>query len=90
MRQLTYSSLVIALLIVVGCAKKSTVEKEIVTVQNCTVTKQGSEAIISCPDGSQIVVPAEVVVEEVETLVEVPTYILVPRGQACDKKDKKN
>lgn len=72
-----------ALLVVmftIGCGEKKTVMgvNNVPVVQNCTVSTQDSNLVVTCPDGTSITLPANVIVNNTETIVEVPVIVAVP------------
>lgn len=44
-------------------------------MQPCLVTKSDDKATITCPDGTVLEVPAEIITETITQTVEVPVYV---------------
>jgi hypothetical protein len=72
---------VVAMLLASGCGKKTETDT-IVQTENCTVFKSGTDAVIECPDGSSVTVPATVINNEIITIR--PVVIQVPKNR-CNR-----
>lgn len=70
--------LITTLIVLVACAESKTklVDKPILVTKNCTVTQVEDSAVITCPDGTSITLPPNVVIQT-ET-VEIPVIVEVP------------
>lgn len=77
--------LTIFLLNCVGCGEKT--DTTVVT-QFCTVVKNDADAVITCPDGSTVTLPPQIINEMIETIIEVPVIIYVPRCEANNNSKK--
>lgn len=60
----------------IGCGKNTEVR---FVSQPCKVEVINTDAVITCPDGSSVVIPAEIIHETITTVVEVPVIIYMPR-----------
>lgn len=70
--------LVTAIIFGLGCAESETklIDKPILVTKNCTVEQVDSSAVITCPDGTSITLPPNVVIQT-ET-IEIPVIVEVP------------
>lgn len=89
MRERNINTVIIGLLLLFvmftfGCAKKkdTLVTTQIVT-EFCSVERVNNEALISCPDGSTVTLPPQIINETIERIVEVPVIIEIRRAPAC-------
>lgn len=77
MNILTISLLLLFIMSTIGCARPQDVPYEVKTIEYCSVSKVDAGALITCPDGSEIVLPPEII----NNVIEVPITVIV-------KKDK--
>lgn len=77
--------IIIALTTILACQKK--VEMQTRGGQDCTAQiSQYNEIIVTCPDGTELILPPEV--NTVTEIVEVPVYVNVP--SECKKPKKRH
>jgi hypothetical protein len=74
--------ILLACIFLAGCARGN---NTIIETEFCTVSKVASDAVISCPDGTELILPPNIIREEIIT--EVPITIFVPKkcGKEHDK-----
>jgi hypothetical protein len=77
---LLISILLLLVVVLFGCAKPET--ETIVNVEDCSVSQNGTDAIITCPDGTEVTLPAQFIDREVVIIS--PVMIQVPKNK-CKK-----
>lgn len=81
LRLIVFILLFLFLFNTIGCAPK---EEGIYITQNCSVTKYDSTAVISCPDGTEITLEPELVVDS-----QPDTYVTIELTQIKNCKNNR-
>ena len=82
-------AIVLGLLLIVffnqGCAKA---ENDSILVQSCSVATLGFDAVVICPDGTEVILPGDIVHGDVLQIEPIPVTINVNNRKDCKNSKK--
>ena len=78
------AALLLFIMFTIGCGEKEKTHVKFET-SFCSVSTSGQgDTIVSCPDGTEVIIPPQVI--ESETVVQVPVIVNIPVHLYCKKK----